>query len=178
MLEREWVFRVTLQTSSGESVGVVGSCPELGSWNHENGVLLTKCSSNAAPDKLVIIIFLSGLYILYLFIFGFCITGRRFGRVKLSWGKTTILLSAILRALQWIMLAVLISMEGPEIWSWDAGKQIYYLDLSNLVVCNYKKRIQQSLTNLLNLKLYRAILLCSSISLVLSTGRLKSIEAG
>jgi len=69
MLEREWVFRVTLQTSSGESVGVVGSCPELGSWNHENGVLLTKCSSNAAPDKLVIIIFLSGLYIFYNYLF-------------------------------------------------------------------------------------------------------------
>ena len=50
---REWTFRVTLKTlPAGEVVGVVGSIPELGSWNHQNGLLLSK-SSEIASDKYV-----------------------------------------------------------------------------------------------------------------------------
>ena len=42
MDENEYHFQITLNTSRGESVGVVGSCPQLGSWHFPNGVLLTR----------------------------------------------------------------------------------------------------------------------------------------
>lgn len=53
---REWNFRVTLKSLPGEVVGVVGAIPELGSWNHQDGFLLTK-SAEIAPDKYSLILF-------------------------------------------------------------------------------------------------------------------------
>lgn len=48
MFGKEWNFRVTLRTTPGETVGVVGNCQELGNWNHENGILLTKSVVNSS----------------------------------------------------------------------------------------------------------------------------------
>lgn len=47
MLGKEWNFRVALRTTPGEQVTVVGDCPQLGNWNHENGLLLTRSISEA-----------------------------------------------------------------------------------------------------------------------------------
>jgi len=35
-------FRIMLNTSSGELVGVVGNCPQLGDWHYQNGFILTR----------------------------------------------------------------------------------------------------------------------------------------
>lgn len=34
-MNRQWEFSVTAKTLPGEVLAVVGSCPELGNWNHE-----------------------------------------------------------------------------------------------------------------------------------------------
>jgi len=35
-------FRIMLNTELGESVGVVGNCPQLGDWHYQNGFMLTR----------------------------------------------------------------------------------------------------------------------------------------
>lgn len=59
MLGREWNFRVALRTTPGEHVGVVGDCEQLGKWDHENGIILTRCLIDAA-DGLVFFHFTHG----------------------------------------------------------------------------------------------------------------------
>jgi len=49
MIDREWEFHVTTATAPGEVVAVVGSCPQLGNWNHQGAFLLTKDAST--PDE-------------------------------------------------------------------------------------------------------------------------------
>ncbi|XP_046443708.1 glycerophosphocholine phosphodiesterase GPCPD1-like [Daphnia pulex] len=51
MFGREWNFRVTLRTTPGECVGVVGNCHQLGNWNHQNGILLTKSIINSSDGN-------------------------------------------------------------------------------------------------------------------------------
>jgi hypothetical protein len=49
MIDREWEFHVTTATAPGEVVAVVGSCPQLGNWNHQGAFFLTKDAST--PDE-------------------------------------------------------------------------------------------------------------------------------
>jgi len=49
MPDREWEFKVQTTTAPGEVVGVVGSCPQLGNWNHQGSLILTKEASS--PDE-------------------------------------------------------------------------------------------------------------------------------
>ncbi|KZS21732.1 Glycerophosphocholine phosphodiesterase GPCPD1 [Daphnia magna] len=51
MFGREWNFRVTLRTTPGECVGVVGNCNQLGNWNHQNGILLSKSIVNSSDGN-------------------------------------------------------------------------------------------------------------------------------
>lgn len=46
-MDQEWQFRVIVATATGEQVGVVGSCPQLGNWSHKNGLVLSKSSESS-----------------------------------------------------------------------------------------------------------------------------------